>query len=202
MPLSSAIPGYPDNITTFLQNVAKTGKVKISFTGHSLAGALAPTLALWFRQNQHISGGWDPSGNAKIYTIPFAGATAGDGDFCKLFDSLLGSNCQRIHCNQDIVPHAWLTSDLKMLPNLYLSAGIKMPDYLRPLLDFVEVTVKGYQQVQTSYAFDWPIDTTYGTYFSQAGHQHGASYPHFLGVPELNTVINHGSYRLPNYRGV
>lgn len=201
-PLSSAIPGYPDNITSFLQKIAEKGKVNISFTGHSLGGALAPTLALWFRQDQHIAGGWDLSGNATISTVPFAGATAGDGDFAKLFNLLIGSNCQRFHCNQDVVPHAWVTSDLELLPDLYQSAGIKMPEYLKPFLDFVEANVKGYQQVDTSHSFDWPINLTYGTYFSQAGYQHVDSYPHYLGLPELNTVINNGSFRLPKNRRI
>ncbi|MGD8782271.1 MAG: hypothetical protein PVH88_25320 [Ignavibacteria bacterium] len=191
IPLSDKLPGYNIDITTFLKNIAAK-KVNITFTGHSLGGALAPTLALWFKQSQNINGDWDPAGNAQVSTIPFAGATAGDGDFKDFFNKQLGDDCQRIHCNQDIVPHAWQTSDLKELPTLYSSAGIEMPDSLKVVLDIVELTVKGYEQVETSYPFDWSIDTSKDSYMAQAGYQHVYSYPHYLGVPELNTVIDSG----------
>ncbi len=191
-PLNDKIPGYPDNITTFLAKIAEVKKINLKFTGHSLGGALAPTLALWFKQSQNIAGDWDPSGNATVSTIPFAGATAGNGDFSNFFNHQLGDKCQRIHCNQDIVPHAWQTSDLKELPNLYSSADIKMPEELKLLVDFVELTVRDYKQVETSYPFDFPIDTSISSYMKQAGYQHVDSYPHYLGVPELNSVIDPG----------
>ncbi len=193
-PQSEKLPGYKIDISTFLKNIAADKKVNITFTGHSLGGALAPTLALWFKQSQKIGSNWDPGNNAAVSTIPFAGATAGDGDFKNFFNGQFGSNCQRIHNTHDIVPHAWQTSDLAELPHLYSSAGIDMPESLKVVLEIVKLTVRGYEQVEVSFPFDFPIDKSKDSYMAQAGYQHVYSYPHYLGVPELNSVIDAGKF--------
>lgn len=59
----------------------------VCFTGHSLGGALAPTLALYMRNNQ---GTWDPQGKAVVTTISFAGPSAGDAEFASYFDAQFG----------------------------------------------------------------------------------------------------------------
>lgn len=186
------LPGNGQTITEFLNTLVQSSQVNIQFTGHSLAGALAPTLALWFKQSQQIEDNWDPQGNAKISTIPFAGATAGNKDFSNYFNSELGEACDRIHNTLDIVPHAWETATLDKLPNLYASAGIKLKLSLKLLLEFVKNTVIGYEQIAQSNPFTWIIDPNYKTYMKQALHQHVSSYPTVLNVPSLldKEVIN------------
>ena len=151
------MPGDNQSITTFLSSVVQAGPVKINFTGHSLAGALAPTLALWFKQYQSIADNWDPSGNAYITTTSFAGATAGNSDFSEYFNAQLGSVCDRIHNTLDIVPHAWEQDTLKTMPNLYTDAGIHMSVAEKVLLDVILLTVHDYKQVNNSLKFSWDI---------------------------------------------
>lgn len=186
------IPGYPNNITSFLGSLAASGKVNLLFTGHSLAGALSPTLALWFKQSQNIAGSWDPQGSATISTVPFAGATAGDQDFANFFNERLGGACDRIYNTLDIVPHGWQTAMLKELPGLY-SPAIKMNLIEKIVVWFITLTVRGYMQIETTNPITWTIQPTKKpSYLDQAGIQHTASYPTLLQVPALLTVINNG----------
>lgn len=179
------LPGAGENVAAFLTKAAAAGKISVTFTGHSLGGALAPTLALWFKQSQHLPDQWDPAGNAAVTTIPFAGATAGDAAFAAYFNGLFGNGCDRIHNTLDIVPHAWQTSDLKELPGLYASAKIAMPEALKLVLDGVEWSVHDYRQVEASDPFDGHIDVSKKEYMEQALVQHVDAYPIALEVPQL-----------------
>ncbi|NEO43521.1 MAG: lipase family protein [Moorea sp. SIO4A3] len=89
--------------------------------GHSLGGALSPTLALAaLDQKSEWSGG-------KEFTIsvyPSAGPTPGNEDFATYYDSRLGENTTRIWNNIDIVPHAWNEEMLSEIPSLYQEGGI------------------------------------------------------------------------------
>lgn len=60
-----------------------SGPASVCFTGHSLGATLASTLALYVLDNQAT---WDPSSNAIVTTINFAGPTAGDQAFATYFD--------------------------------------------------------------------------------------------------------------------
>ncbi len=188
------LPGEGKSITQFLTEIASNGKIQVMFTGHSLAGALAPTLALWFKQQQDSNNGngWDGKRNATISTITFAGATAGNHDFANYSDQLFGEHCQRIWNALDIVPHAWEIKTLKEMPDIYQSAGIRMPFVLRMLLKVIELTVRDYQQIKNGIPFSWTIQPNHDSYLSQVGVQHSDSYPVMLEVPELNEVIDRG----------
>ena len=186
------IPGFAQNITEFLCGVAAAGKFNLLFTGHSLGGALSPTLALWFKQSQNLAGGWDPAGNADISTVPFAGPTAGNQDFVNFFNGQLGSACDRIYNTLDIVPHAWETATLDELPGLYLPT-IRMTLAEKLLIEFIEKSILGYVQPNTGDPVTWTIQPDQTTYIAQAGVQHVSSYPNLMQVPALLTVINNGS---------
>lgn len=186
------IPGAKQSIQAFLSSVVQAGPAKINFTGHSLAGALAPTLALWFKQYQSIADNWDPSGNAHITTTPFAGATAGNTAFSEYFNAQLGSVCDRIHNRLDIVPHAWEQDTLKTIPNLYTDDGIHMSCLEKGLLEIILRIVRDYKQVNNSLKFSWDIQKKFSkSFLDQAGIQHTASYPVMLGVPELTKLIKY-----------
>ena len=187
----AGLPGFGYSITAFLNEAVTKGKVNLLFTGHSLAGALSPTLALWFKQSQNLAGNWDPNGNASISTVPFAGPTAGDADFAAFFNEQLGDACDRIHNTLDIVPQAWELATLEQLPNLYLPT-IRMTLAEKLLVEFIEKTVTGYVQINTSNPITWTIQPAQDTYLQQADVQHVYSYPTLLNVPALLTVINYG----------
>lgn len=176
----AGLPAAGMSISSFLQSINDKA-VKVNFTGHSLGGALAPTMALYFKQTQGQAGAWDPSGNVVIGCTSFAGATAGNLPFADYSNTLFNTRpCRRIHNTNDIVPHAWNKSTLEELKTLYDSAGIEMDWELKAVLDVVIASSeeKQYTQIDDSLAFTFPIDKSQGNnYFSQAAFQHDKSYP-------------------------
>ncbi len=102
--------------------------INVTVAGHSLGGALAPTLALWLRDTQGIPFLWDPHEHATVMTMPFAGATAGDGKFAahsneKLPHGTLPSATAasfRYANSLDVVPHAWNLDTLNALKTVYV----------------------------------------------------------------------------------
>lgn len=89
----------------------------IVFTGHSLGGALAPTLAMVLQQQK-----WLPSqgtGNGGAFVYPTAGPTPGNPTFADSYNTIFpassGSGYQVWNAllwnTLDIVPHAWAVSN-------------------------------------------------------------------------------------------
>lgn len=172
------------SLEAFLAARASQG-LRVSFTGHSLAGALAPTLALWFKQRQGRAGGWDAEGKASLSVVAFAGATPGDAAFAELFDAQLGGACMRIHNELDIVPHAWDPAGMATVSDLYTSAGISPNLIERALIAGIRKTVHGYAQIGVSFPLRWQVQSGATGYLTQALLQHVHSYPTLLQVPEL-----------------
>ena len=159
--------------------------MRVSFTGHSLAGTLAPTLALWLKQRQGLAGGWDPDGKVAISVVAFAGATPGNAAFAALFDAQLGAACLRIHNKLDIVPHAWDALGMASVADVYASGG-DSPNLLeRLLIAGIRRTVHEYTQIGTSVPLRWDVQTEVKGFLAQALLQHVRSYPTLLQVPEL-----------------
>ena len=90
----------------------------IIFTGHSLAGALSPTLALYLKE----AGALSQFSATNVY--PTAGASPGNGNFASLFNTTFPQSAPNnvkgseqyskqwntLLWNQyDVVPHAWCT---------------------------------------------------------------------------------------------
>ena len=142
----AALPGAGQTLTQFLTALAGLNKpVSVSFTGHSLGGAIAPALALWFTQAQGIAtivlpntlipktiandyiaapNGWDVNSKVAISCVSFAGATPGDTTFSAYFSSKLGSKYTRIYNTNDIVPRGFnrLTSARGIYAPLFLNS--------------------------------------------------------------------------------
>lgn len=99
------------SLQSFLTKTANSNDTLI-FTGHSLAGALAPTTALYLYPKPNQSG-WK-----QIFVLPTAGASPGNHAFANLFaaaypqvssgvDAPYGNwNTDYANAN-DVVPHAW-----------------------------------------------------------------------------------------------
>jgi Lipase (class 3) len=98
---------------------AALGPIEIVTVGHSLGGALSPTVALWLHETQE---GWDPRRRATLSTVPTAGPTAGNGAFARLSDVQIGARTTRFANSLDVVPHAWQESDLREIEHLYTPA--------------------------------------------------------------------------------
>lgn len=129
----STAPGSGLTITQFLHQQNPGKQSAVVFTGHSLAGALAPTTALYLQQSGLLSQ------FGYLLTYPTAGATPGNIAFAGQFNSAFPSppvdpatgkawkplpvapyqawNTLLWNC-YDVVPHAWFASPVGMSPKL------------------------------------------------------------------------------------
>src|SRR5262249_460381 len=107
----------PQSLLAFLKSQA-TNAINVCVTGHSLGGCLAPTLALYLKEQRAA---WDVSGESNVSTISFAGPTAGNSAFAAYSDSQfgggpyppnwdesLGTTCDAVRCDLDVAPLAWI----------------------------------------------------------------------------------------------
>jgi hypothetical protein len=106
------------------QTVSSQGIRQIWVTGHSLGGALAPTLALWLNDTREQ---WDSHNQVALHVVALAGAPPGNGDFASYSDARLGDLTRRLHNPYDAVPHAWNEASLSQIPYLYADANIDAP---------------------------------------------------------------------------
>jgi hypothetical protein len=119
----------------YLTTLPQTKSMRIVFTGHSLGGALCPTMALAFLQAGQLS---VPS----VLAYPTAGPTPGNADFATLFQSHFpkmpadGSNHQVWNCNvvnsSDIVPYAWY--NFQMFYTVYGPLGPECKAFVKALV--------------------------------------------------------------------
>ncbi|NET06809.1 MAG: hypothetical protein F6K16_19325 [Symploca sp. SIO2B6] len=93
-----------------------SSETEIIFTGHSLGGALSPTLALAVLDQEDL---WSNGNSFKISVYPSAGPTPGNKDFSIYYGNRLGDSTTRIWNTMDVVPHAWNEDMLSEIPNLY-----------------------------------------------------------------------------------
>jgi hypothetical protein len=110
---------FLEALSQYLTNNTIPSGAEIAVAGHSLGGALAPTLALYLSDKKST---WDPSNKLSISTYPTAGPTPGDKDFATYYEKQIKAN--KIAYNSkynaiDIVPHAWQSTDLATIPSFY-----------------------------------------------------------------------------------
>ena len=164
--------------------------ITINVTGHSLGGALSPTLALWL---DDVRQDWDPAGNATLAVLPSAGPTAGNAAFAQYSDAQIGAQVTRLYNPLDVVPKAWTTSDLHELPDLYapnIEPDLVVKGFVALLLyisrngDYTQINV-GTPPIPGS-----SINTTIVDFLEQAAYQHVDAYFELLGVSsDLNPLL-------------
>ncbi|MDM1555487.1 hypothetical protein PYS58_02370 [Chryseobacterium indologenes] len=124
-PETAASPGT--TLQQFLADLQPDSKTAIIFCGHSLAGALSPTLALYLKEQQEL----EAFGTTLVY--PTAGPTPGDVNFAELFNNTFPplpsgwvsqpgdyQSWNTMHWNDlDVVPHAWQEADMVLIADLY-----------------------------------------------------------------------------------
>ncbi|WP_426751565.1 alpha/beta fold hydrolase [Myxococcus sp. Y35] len=120
------------SLVDFLGSLRAKGSKTLIFAGHSLGGALAPTLALALATSKNKALNIADWGN--VYVLPTAGPTPGDENFANLFNKVFPpvklTNApqayyawnQNIWNSLDAVPHAWEASMLGQIPSLYKQA--------------------------------------------------------------------------------
>lgn len=174
---------------TLLEFLAAEGQklqptpLRLDVTGHSLGGALSPTLALYLKDTQSS---WDPTGKATLAVAPLAGPTAGNKTFATYSDSRLGFDVDRLHNPLDVVPLAWNVGTMKTIPKLYpppARANRLEADVIRAACDLVRH--KGYTQIAPrAPALPPQLNPTATTFAAQVGWQHTCGYRCALGLVE------------------
>lgn len=196
--LTSNTPTTP-NITLqqFLAGLPNKSGISLSFTGHSLGGALSPlmTLALMdpnstLNQSDNVSlNQW-----ASVSLLATAGPSIGDQNFVKYFGSTLGntgSASSFIWNANDIVPHAWNAGTMQQLtsPNNIYNLTLDPSKCLAKVLQNLQQKAAQYTytQFQPAPAFTGtlqPYDTRYkivpwspeSKFLAQAAYQHINAY--------------------------
>lgn len=103
--------GNSQTIQEFLWSIPDKSGASLTFTGHSLGGALAPMLTLALMDpasslnstNDVSIGNW-----GEVSLLATAGPSIGDSTFVQYFNTVLAeASCTFIWNGNDIVPHAW-----------------------------------------------------------------------------------------------
>ncbi len=169
-------------LSAFLKEWSKThAPLQIDVTGHSLGGALAPTLALWLADTR---ANWDPPGKAKITVYAFAGPTAGNAEFAAYYDSRIGPDTHRVWNPKDIVPQAWNVQTLGTVADLY-APKIRANAIERGLFDVLRDRVKdgNYTQIKPQETpLPGAINPQEKSFLSQVAWQHHCGYQCGLGI--------------------
>jgi hypothetical protein len=110
----SGIPGSGTTLLQFVKGLGGKQGTNLIISGHSLAGALSPTLTLWLQDIRIL---WDPGSAVTLSTMPTAGPTAGNAAFAAYSNAKISAT--RFANAIDVVPHAWQASDLAEIPTLY-----------------------------------------------------------------------------------
>jgi hypothetical protein len=105
-----------ETLLEFIKRSVPDGAV-VSVTGHSKGGALAVAAALWLDEV------WGGAHGSQIECFSFAGPTAGNSAFVEHYNARLGARTRRIVNPRDLVPHAWVPSELERLRQFYPLLG-------------------------------------------------------------------------------
>ena len=113
---------------TYHMKTAQSGAT-LAVTGHSLGGALSPSLATFLKE---IQSNWDPTGKVTVLsTYPTAGPTPGNEAFAYHIEDQMGENYHALYNELDLVPHAWEISMMLKIPKLYTTCGIPAPSVVK-----------------------------------------------------------------------
>lgn len=208
-PPSAASPNT--TLQQFLAGLNPDPGTAIIFCGHSLAGALSPTLALYLKENKDL----DAFGVTLVY--PTAGPTPGEAAFANLFNSKFPplppgwqqqtgtyQSWNTMHWNNlDVVPHAWPVSELEKIATIYGQATNNMTPYILQTLQKLAIddsskSGASYTRIQNQ-SLPGQLQTTIKTppetlqdYMLQLGVQHVAMYngiPATGPNPQVNGLI-------------
>ncbi len=197
------------NLVDFLKSLSDTGSKTLIFSGHSLGGALAPTLALAL---------FNPSGGplsikswGHVYVLPVAGPTPGNQGLSQFFgqvfpqDSLNLSQPQyawnrNIWNTLDLVPHVWVVDMIKEIPTLYPKNtnwdGGEVPSDITNLVNTAVLASQAGGLLPGPYTQlpNIPVTGTFhgpdpvhddGTFFAEVGYQHLDAYQILFGIQDL-----------------
>src|SRR5262249_17724442 len=103
-----------EKLLSFLNRTVEDGDTVV-VTGHSKAGALATAAALWLDESLAC--------RKNVQCFSFAGPTAGNAAFVERYNARLQGRTRRIGNPLDVVPQAWVPSELSTLARSYPLLG-------------------------------------------------------------------------------
>jgi hypothetical protein len=197
--LKAPFHGQSKNLAQLLQGLRGVKDAVLIFVGHSLGGAMAPTLAQSLQQNGQIG-----DFGAK-YVYPTAGPTPGNKAFADAFQASFPATepgekpyavwNTMLWNTYDAVPHSWHVDDLKQIKNLF---GAPAPDPIPGYVNkgilaskasgivYTRIPNKPLQgslhptQPSASADIDWE---------KQAGWQHTVAYGILLGLTPIKVEV-------------
>jgi hypothetical protein len=223
--LLGMVDSSSQTLLEFLQSLPSSTigkKATLIFAGHSLAGALSPSLALGF---------FNPNGGVlslsnweNVYVYPTAGPTPGNADFGAYLASVFpptapGSKAYQVWNSNvmntiDVVPHAWEISMLNMITTLYPTSWYVPPlkltaavAYAKKLSGMGGATLAGpYVQFESqpltgTYQGDKKV-ANFAQFEAQALYQHTKAYDVLLDVTELSPAARNQAAFLPIVRAM
>jgi hypothetical protein len=186
--LSASVRDAPasegEALISFLRGEAERRPIEITVTGHSKGGALAPALALTLAETADL-------GPATVHCAAFAGPSPGNAAFAerfaRRFDGRHGGHFDRVVNPRDVVPHAWESTSLKRVADLY-DPGPACPLPLQLWVDAIERQVGslGYAHLDGLYAAVGPTDTK-PSFAAQMVYEHLDGYLAALGLEPRTT---------------
>lgn len=187
-------PFQGPSLADFLRGRAGPDRSLI-ITGHSLAGALSPALALQL----FTAGGLDRTAWQSVRVYPTAGYSPGNEPFAAFFAGLFprqpaegGTSYEvwnaLVWNRLDVVPRAWELATMTSLPILYgyTLDWLAFSEVLLLQLGANRLSGPDYRQLQAQ-ALSSEVSGTVRTlldYLMQMAYQHGEAYFHLLGLSE------------------
>ncbi len=171
-PPCTPIPGTGQKLLTFLKSIA-TRPINLYTTGHSLGGALAPSLTLALYDLRLLFE------NVTFHPFAFAGPTPGNAAFAAYFNEKFPNGLQRVWNALDIVPHVWYTPQMQQLPSLYgqpMAAVTDAVNFIVPHIESIGYTPLNNQAATFSGPRQNPNITTFEQYMTEAKWQHTTAY--------------------------
>lgn len=157
------------------------GGLQLAVSGHSLGGALSPSMALYLNDLQQNSGTWNSSKNVTSVTAwPTAGPTPGDADFASHLSGGV-TTYTSVYNSIDVVPHAWMATSLAAIPGLY-APTIPVSDVVSGIVvkmaaDTAKIFPSYYWQASQWQSMPGTFDTTTDTNATTFVNNLAAKYP-------------------------
>jgi hypothetical protein len=208
--LLGMVNGSQQSLVDFLGSIAtSTSKnATLIFAGHSLAGALSPTIALALFNP--AGGPLSLSNWQNVYVYATAGATPGNQDFSTFFNLVFPPTELSITPHQDyqifnvdvwnsldVVPHAWEISMLNEIETLYPVSWIIAPLKLQVAIAGLKnasnngaatgagpYTQLGNEELTGTFNSSIPV-SDFDSFESQAVYQHTTAYDILIGIQSV-----------------
>jgi hypothetical protein len=159
--------------------------IELTITGHSLGGALAPTIGLWLADTQSS---WDPERKVTLDVYAFAGPSPGNESFAEHFHDMFGERYHGIVNYHDIVTKGWALQSTRSITKTYLP-DIKANIPTRLFFEALAFPLKKvrYQSLAPGpKSFSGKIFSPLDDFWGQAIYQHSVAY-----LTEFNLIPDH-----------